>query len=162
MRDRTILALRVVLAGVVAGALFAQLVMIPMVAINSREFGGTQDIAIAAIFFLAMLSLELAAYCFWRLLAMTEAGTVFSQDAYSYVDLLTADAIFACALALALGVVLAPGDDVPPGMILLLGGVALIAAGMALLVRVLRTLLGRAVDLQSEASSLRSELEEVI
>jgi len=55
-------------------------------------------------------------------------------------------AIVAAALVvLALGVLLAPGEAVPPGMVLLIGGAGPAILGVALVVVVLRMLLAQAV-----------------
>jgi hypothetical protein len=62
----------------------------------------------------------------------------------------------------ALAVVLAPGESVPPGVILLMCGVVLAILGVALVVLILRTLLAQAVDRDAEATQMRAELEEVI
>jgi len=68
----------------------------------------------------------------------------------------------AALLTLALAVVLAPGEAVPPGMVLLVCGLAVMAAGIALVVLVLRMLLAQAVARDTEAQHLRAELDEVI
>lgn len=136
--------------------------MIPLIVINSWGNDDAMTVAIAAIFVLGLATIQIAAFCFWRLATLAKAGTVFSNDAFRYVDVVIGDAVAACVLALSLAALLAPGEDVPPGMILLIGGGALVIAGMALLVVVLRELLARAVDLQGEAHVLRNELEEVI
>ena len=54
-----------------------------------------------------------------------------------------------------LGAVAAPGDEVAPGMVLLIGGAGGLALGAALVVRVMRALLRQAVE-------MRAELAEVI
>jgi protein-S-isoprenylcysteine O-methyltransferase Ste14 len=68
----------------------------------------------------------------------------------------------AAVLVFALAVVLAPGESVPPGVILLMCGVVLAILGVALVVLILRTLLAQAVDRDAEATQMRAELEEVI
>ncbi|KAF2775860.1 transmembrane transport protein [Streptomyces sp. OM5714] len=68
----------------------------------------------------------------------------------------------ASLLAFALGVVLAPGEAVAPGIVLLLCGAALAVFGVALVVLVLRMLLAQAVARDVEASRMRAELAEVI
>lgn len=162
MNRALILALRVVIACVIGGTLFVQTVMIPMIAINSSDIRSMQSIVITVILVLALVTVQIAAVCFSRLVTLVKEGTVFSNDTFRYVDVVIGDATAACVLALVLAFVVAPGDDVPPGMVLLICGIALVLAGIALLVLVLRELLSRAVDLQGEARSLRGELEEVI
>lgn len=68
----------------------------------------------------------------------------------------------AAVLTFVLGVILAPGDAVPPGMVLLVGGAGVVAAGIALTVLVLRTLLAQAILREAEARELRAELDVVI
>jgi Protein of unknown function (DUF2975) len=70
--------------------------------------------------------------------------------------------VAAAVLTFALAVVLAPGEAVPPGMILLMGGVVVAILGVALIVLVLRMLLAQAVARDAEAAQMRAELEEVI
>jgi Protein of unknown function (DUF2975) len=89
-------------------------------------------------------------------------GTVFSHRAFRYVDVIIAAFGAAAALIVALGVVLAPGDAVPPGLVLLVGGAAVVAAGIGLIVLLLRTLLTQAIRRDVEATELRAELDEVI
>jgi membrane protein implicated in regulation of membrane protease activity len=62
----------------------------------------------------------------------------------------------------ALGVVLAPGEAVAPGIVLLISGAATVVLGIALVVIVMRSLLNQAVSREAEASLLRAELDEVI
>ena len=86
---------------------------------------------------------------------MVRRGTVFSTAAFRYVDVVIGAVTAAALLLFGLGVVLAPGEDVAPGVVLLIGGAGLLVAGMALVVLVMRKLLG-------QATGMASELEEVI
>jgi hypothetical protein len=78
------------------------------------------------------------------------------------VDVILGAISVASLLTLALGVVLAPGEAVAPGVVLLIGGVAVVVAGIALIVFVLRLLLAQAVARDVEALHLQAELDEVI
>ncbi len=100
--------------------------------------------------------------CVWRLLTMVRRGTVFSHAAFRYVDVVIGAAVVASLLTFALGYTLAPGEAVAPGVVLLIGGVGMMVAGVALLVLVLRTLLAQAVARDAEAQHLQAELNEVI
>ena len=93
---------------------------------------------------------------------MVRRGTVFSDAAYLFVDVICGAIVVGSLLAFALGVVLAPGEDVAPGVVLLIGGFAVCVAGVALIVRVLRLLLAQAVARDAEAQHLQAELDEVI
>jgi hypothetical protein len=81
-----------------------------------------------------------------------------------YVAVPAAASAFAAAslLTFGLGVALAPGEAVPPGFVLLIGGIAVMVAAVALIVLVLRALLQQAVARDAEARTLRTELDEVI
>ena len=100
--------------------------------------------------------------CLWRLVTMVRRGTVFSHGAFRYVDIIIGAIASASALLFLLGVILAPGDAVAPGIVLLIGGAATVVAGIALVVVVMRSLLAQAVAREAEASHLRAELDEVI
>ncbi|GEP34706.1 transporter [Nocardioides szechwanensis] len=162
----TVLALRVVLALGLAGSLFVQAVMVPLLAIDLDE-DFNQDVAdvrvpIIVIVLLGILTVQVAMVCVWRLLTMVRRGTVFSHGAFRYVDIVFGAIAAASLLMFALGVVLAPGETVAPGIVLLIGGAAGLIAGVALVVAVLRMLLAQAVDRDAEAQHLQSELDEVI
>lgn len=162
----TIGALRVVLALGLAGSLFVQAVMVPLLAIDLEE-DFNPDVAavrvpILVIVLLGIVTVQVSMVCVWRLLTMVRRGTVFSHGAFRYVDIVFGAIATASLLLFALGVVLAPGETVAPGVVLLVGGAAGLVAGVALIVAVLRMLLAQAVARDAEALHLRAELDEVI
>jgi hypothetical protein len=114
------------------------------------------------IVLLGVVTVQVTAVCVWRLVSMVRRGTVFSDRAFRYVDVIFGAIATASALVFALGVVLAPGEDVAPGVVLLIGGLAVVIAGVALIVLVLRMLLAQAVARDAQASRLQAELDEVI
>lgn len=61
-----------------------------------------------------------------------------------------------------LGTVMAPGDAVAPGVVLLVGGFGVLLGGIALIVWVLRQLLLQASTTEAQAAALRTELGGVI
>ncbi|CAM5642656.1 Transmembrane transporter OS=Streptomyces glaucescens OX=1907 GN=SGLAU_14790 PE=4 SV=1 [Streptomyces glaucescens] len=89
-------------------------------------------------------------------------GTVFSHGAFRYVHTVIGAVTAAALLVFTLGVVLAPGEAVAPGVVLLIGGVGVAVLGVALIVLVLRMLLAQAVDRDAEAARMQAELAEVI
>ena len=111
---------------------------------------------------LGIVTVQVTVVCVWRLLTMVRRGTVFSHAAFRYVDVVFGAVAAASLLMFALGVLLAPGEAVPPGMVLLIGGAAVLIAGVALIVLVLRMLLAQAVARDAEAHHLQAELDEVI
>ena len=70
--------------------------------------------------------------------------------------------VAAAALVSAPAVLLAPGEAVAAGIVLLMCGVVVAILGVAVVVLVLRTLLARAVACDLEASQMQAELNEVI
>ncbi|MCY1674041.1 DUF2975 domain-containing protein [Pseudarthrobacter sp. SL88] len=163
MGKMTVLALRVVIAMVLAGSLFVQVRMVPLLSADLQEAGAPNGarLGFLAIVVLGIACVQVTAVCVWRLLTMVRRGTVFSQGAFRYVDVIFGAVSAASALVFGLAVLLAPGD-VAPGVVLLVCGAALMVAGVALIVLVLRTLLAQAVARDAEATHLRTELDEVI
>ncbi len=163
MGKLTVLALRIVIALVLAGSLFVQVWMVPLVSIDMEEAGAPTGprIALLAIVVLGIVCVQVTAVCVWRLLTMVRKGTVFSHGAFRYVDLIFGAIAVASLLMFGIAVLLAPGE-VAPGIVLLICGASLMIAGAALIVLVLRTLLAQAVARDAEAKHLRSELDEVI
>ena len=166
MGNLALLALRIVLAMALAGSLFVQAVMVPLLAIDLKE-DFSSDVAdvripLIVIVLLGIVTVQVTMVCVWRLLTMVRRGTVFSHAAFRYVDIVIGAIAVASLLMFGLGVVLAPGEAVAPGIVLLIGGAAVLIAGVALVVVVLRMLLAQAVARDTEAHHLQAELDEVI
>ena len=163
MGKLTILALRIVIALVLAGSLFVQVRVVPLLSADLVEAGAPDGprIALLAIVVLGIVCVQVTAICVWRLLTMVKRGTVFSHGAFRYVDIIFSVIAVAALLVFGIAVVLAPGD-VAPGIVLLICGAALMIGGVALIVLVLRALLAQAVAKDAEAKHLRDELDEVI
>lgn len=158
-------ALRAVLAMTLVGSVFVQVVMVPLMAIDLEEADPTfthLQLPFAVTMILIVLTAQVFVVCIWRLANMAGRGTVFSHAAFRYVDTMIGAAAAAAVLIFVLGVILAPGDAVPPGMVLLVGGAGVVAAGIGLTVLVLRTLLAQAIAREVEARELRAELDVVI
>lgn len=156
--------LQVVLGASIAGSLFIQAVMIPFVA---RDMDGADQkvldlrTPLLTIIVLGIVTAQIVMVCVWRLLTRVRRGTVFSNAAFRYVDIIIGAIAAASGLIFVLCVVLAP-QPVPPEIVLLIGGLGVVIAGVALLVLVMRTLLAQAVALDLQAKHLQSELNEVI
>jgi hypothetical protein len=165
MAARVVLALRFVLACALAGSVFVQVVMLPLV---FDDMDGADEevldlrLPLLVLIFLGIVTTQVVVVCVWRLPTMVRRGTVFSHGAFRYVDVIIAAIVAASLLMFGLGVLLAPGEAVAPGMVLLIGGTAVVIAGIALVVVVMRTLLAQAVARDAEAQHLQSELDEVI
>jgi hypothetical protein len=165
MGKLTVLALRAVLVALLAGSVFVQAVMVPLLAIDMREFDA--DLAhlrtpFLVIMVLGVVTVQVVLVCVWRLVTMVRRGTVFSHAAFRYVDVVIGAIVAAALLMFALGFFLAPGEAVAPGIVLLIGGAGVAVLGVALIVLVLRMLLAQAIARDVEAAQLQAELEGVI
>lgn len=163
MGKLTTLALRIVIAMVLAGSVFVQVWMVPLFSADLEEAGAPDGprIALLVVVVLGIVCSQVSAVCVWRLLTMVRRGTVFSHGAFRYVNIIFGAIAAAAVLVFGIAVILAPGE-IAPGIILLICGAAVMIAGVALIVLVLRALLAQAVDRDAEARKLRSELDEVI
>lgn len=150
------IAVRVILVCGLAGSLFVQAWMVPLVAVDLEEAAapGTIRLWLPVILVLGIATVQLTMVCVWRLLGMASRDTVFTPRALRWVDVIIGAVLVAAVLLFALGTLLAP-TDVPPGIVLLIGGAGGLVLGVALLVGVLRVLL-------VQAAGLRNELDEVI
>lgn len=163
MGKLAVLALRLVIGVVLAGSLFVQVWMVPLLSTDLEQAGAPEAarIAFLVIVVLGILCVQVVAVCVWRLLTMVRRGTVFSNGAFKFVDIIFWAVSAAAGLVFSIAVLLAPGD-VAPGVVLLICGAALMVGGVALVILVLRTLLAQAVARDVEAAGLRAELDEVI
>ena len=148
MGKLTTLTLRIVLAMVLAGSLFVQAVMVPLLAIDldglNPDYGYLRT-PLVVIAVLGIVTIQVVLVCVWRLLTMVRRGTVFSHTAFRYVDVVIGAVAAASLLTFGLGATLAPGDAVAPGIVLLIGGAGVLIAAIALIVLVMRMLLAQAV-----------------
>ncbi len=157
----TILALRIVIALCLAGSLFVQVVIVPLLWADLENAPLWGRISLVVIIVLGIVTMQVTAVCVWQLLSMVRKGSVFSHAAFRYVDVIFAAVAAASVLTFALAVILAPGGTAP-GIVGLICGISLAVAGAALVVLVLRMLLTQALARDAEAQHLRSELDEVI
>jgi len=161
MDKLAILALRVVIALCLAGSLFVQVVIVPLLWADLEGAPLWGRISLVVIIVLGIVTMQVTAVCIWRLLSLVRKGSVFSHAAFRYVDVIFAAVSAAAVLTFALAVLLAPGGTAP-GIVGLIFGISLAVAGAALVVLVLRMLLTQALERDAEAQHLRSELDEVI
>ncbi|WP_286928957.1 MULTISPECIES: DUF2975 domain-containing protein [Aeromicrobium] len=168
MSKWAIATLRVVIAIALLGSVVVQAGMVALLWWDTDEEPTASGVALVIIGVLGVVTLQVVAVCIWRLLTMVRRGTVFSRAAFRYVDGVicaisaTAVLIFAVAVWARFANHATPGDEVAPGLVGLICGFALVAAGVALVVYVMRALLTQAVALDSETKHLKSELDEVI
>ena len=156
----TIFILKTLIAVSLIGSLGVQL-LLPLVWADLAGVPSVARVALVALAAIFVLTLQVSAVCIWRLLTMVRSGSVFSQGAFRYVDTIIGAMAVAALTIFVLAVLLAPGSAAP-GLIGLLCGAALVTAGGALLMVVMRMLLRLATQREAEALSLRGELDEVI
>ena len=161
MGKLTIIALRVVIALCLVGSLFVQVVLVPLFWVDLEGEALWGRITLVVIIVLGIMTMQVSAICIWQLLSMVRKGSVFSNAAFRYVDVVFGAVATASVLFFILAAVLAPGGTAP-GIVGLIGGLGLAVAGVALVVLVLRMLLEQALAREVEAEHLRSELDEVI
>jgi hypothetical protein len=168
MNNWAVRVLRVVIAIALVGSVVVQGVMVALLWVDTDEPPDAIGISLAVIGVLGVACLQVIAVCVWRLLTMVRRGTVFSHDSFRYVDGVIVAIATGSVLVFSVAVVArfanhaTPGDEVAPGIVGFICGLALVVAGVALVVYVLRQLLAQAVALDSEAKHLQSELDEVI
>jgi Protein of unknown function (DUF2975) len=163
MGKLTVHALRTVLAVVLTGTVLIQVLMVgTLVSGNDPEDGSLPLTSLRLITILGMVTVQVAFVCVWRLLTMVRRGTVFSDAAFRYVDIVIGAIVAAALVWFTVTAVNAPGQRDDPGVTLIMGGIGLAILGVALIVLVLRMLLAQAVARDVEATQLKAELNEVI
>ncbi|PPG40562.1 DUF2975 domain-containing protein [Pseudoclavibacter sp. RFBA6] len=157
----TILVLKAVIAVSLLGSLAVQLLLLPLAWADLAGVSTPARVVLVALAAIFVLTLQVSAISIWRLLTMVRRGSVFSAGAFRYVDTIIGAIAVASFTILTLAILLAPGPAAP-GLIGLLCGAALVTAGGALLMVVMRMLLRLATRREAEAEALRGELGEVI
>ena len=156
-----IVLLRVVIALSFAGSLFVQFWMMPIIWNDLSELPDWLRVTAVLLLILEVVALQVIAVCIWQLLTLVRRGTVFSDAAFRYVDVVIGAITAGSVVTAVIAVMLVPGETAP-GVVGLICGASLVIAGVALVVYVLRMLLKQAVTREVEAEHLRSELDEVI
>lgn len=160
--------LRVVLVFMFLGVLLAQLWVLPDISRSlAHQYPEAAHLRSPTLVTatLVLVAAQLVLVCVWRLLTLVRRDTVFSTEAFRWVDVIIGATGGAGVLALGLLLWLAwqtTQTGLQPGIALVLLGSAVLAAGIALLVGILRSLLAKAVGLKGEATTLRAELDEVV
>ncbi|QNO37308.1 DUF2975 domain-containing protein [Protaetiibacter sp. SSC-01] len=159
MSRLAVLALRILLVLLALGMLVAQLVPIPVGALEFGDAFGSRAVgvfyAVAAIALVACAQVVLVAV--WVLLSMVRRGSIFSGRAFRWVDVIIGAGVGAVvassAIAGHLYLVVEPRLDAP-GIIVLAGTVVLATAAFAALMVVMRRLLRSATELQGELAEV--------
>ena len=139
-------ALRVMLAGLFAGSVFVQTAMTALFAKDLEDLKPEYAYLrtpILTIVVLCFVAIQVVLVCTWRLLTMVRRGTVFTDAAFRYVDVIIGSIVAGALLIFAFGALLAPGEAAPPGFVLLVGGGGVATLGIAFVVGVIRMLHAR-------------------
>jgi hypothetical protein len=156
-------ALRAVLVVVLAGTVLVQALMAwVLVSGSDPESGSLPLTAFRVITIVGLVSVQVTGVCVWRLVTMVRRGTVFSDAAFRYVDVVIGAIVAAALVWFTVTAVNAPGQRADPGVTLIMGGVGVAILGVALIVLVLRMLLAQAVARDVEAARMQAELDGVI
>lgn len=161
MRRTTITVLRVVIALALAGSLVVQTVIAPLLWIDLIDTPAWFRVSFVVIVVLGVVSMQVFAVCVWMLLTKVRRGSIFQSSSFRLVNVIIGAMAAAALLILAFAFVLAP-SEIAPGIVALVCGAALVMAGVALLMVVMKALLRQAIERENEAQTLRSELGEVI
>ena len=163
MGKLTVRALRAVLVVVFAGAVVVQALMVWGLASGSDPEDGSLPLtALRVVTIVGIGTAQVGIVCVWRLVMMVRRGTVFSDAAFRYVDVIIGAIVAAALVWFAVTALNAPGQRDDPGVTLIMGGIGVGILGVALIVLVLRMLLAQAVARDVEAAQLQAELDEVI
>ena len=168
MNTRVVLVLRGVIGLALVGSLGVQALLGFQLWLDRGEDRADLRIALVALLVVGVVALQVIGVEIWRLLTMVRHGTVFSFAAFRHVDRVIAAIGAGAGVVLGLAVLAAyanrttPGDEIAPGAVGIVCGLALVAGGVALVVYVMRTLLAQAVALDDETKRLQAELDGVI
>jgi hypothetical protein len=143
----TTLVLQVVIALALAGSLVVQTFIVPAVWVDLDGAPPVPRITFVTLLVLGVVTMQVFAVCVWQLLTKVRKGSVFSESSFRYVDVVIWSIAAAAVITFAIAVIC---------------GATLVLGGMALLVVVMKTLLRQAIDRETEATALRSELDEVV
>lgn len=157
--------LRIGIAAAVLFGLFAQAVIIPTTAADEVDlFPPYEPYALPYVTasILGVACVQVALGAIWMLLAMVERDAIFTRASFRWVDLIIGAAVVATLIALGAAVHLTldtiPSPDdrmaVEGALLAALAGAA-VGAAFSMLMVIMRTLLGKAMD-------MRTELAEVI
>jgi DNA-binding Xre family transcriptional regulator len=150
-------ALRAVLVVVLAGTVFVQALMVWALATDPED-GSLPLTPLRLITILGMVSVQVVLVCVWRLVTMVRRGTVFSDAAFRYVDVVIGAIVAAALVWFAVTILDAPGQRADPGVTVIMGGVGVAILGVALLVLVLRMILAQTIAVDIDVMLARRKM----
>ncbi|MBG6239734.1 hypothetical protein IWX78_002724 [Mycetocola sp. CAN_C7] len=156
--DRTaIVALKALIVVLIALLLVCQLFVVPGLASQmvqrSPEVGylETPGIIITVGF---LLCVQVALVCVWRLLSLVRASSIFSVDAFTWVDIILGAVAVATLLIAGSFITLAVAGVASPSVTILCALGIVLGSGFALLIVVMRGLLRKASQLEQDLAEV--------
>ena len=124
MGKLTVRALRAVLAVVLTGTVLIQVLMVwTLIGGNDPEDGSLPLTALRLITILGLVTVQVVFVCVWRLVTMVRRGTVFSDAAFRYVDIVIGAIVAAALVWFTVTAVNAPDQRDDPGVTLIMDGI---------------------------------------
>jgi len=157
MHRLTIVSLKALIAVLLALLLICQTVVVPTIAANMATMLPPlawlqwPGVIAAGIF---VLCLQVTLVCVWRMLSLVREGIIFNARAFRYVDIILGSIVVATVIVLGSLITISSAQAGSPS-IALLGVLGIIVGSMlALLVVVLRGLLRKASQLESDLAEV--------
>jgi hypothetical protein len=158
MSRLTINLVRVLLVVILLGTVVAQVWFFPLLAqelaITFPEVAWLR-VPMLVVVILAILAVQVSLLAVWKLLAMVERDSVFSESAFGWVNVIIGAAVFDTVLVA--GVNWFMGYQVhanPPGLMLMLLALSVGGATFALLMVLMKGLLRKASEMTTELSQV--------
>ncbi|MGD7003339.1 DUF2975 domain-containing protein [Corynebacterium halotolerans] len=153
MPQKIIALLRGILIVGLLGCLGIQALLTAMLFLDPADSYRGARIAAVSVIVIGFVCVEVALACVWQLLTLVRRGKVFSPLAFRWVDVIIGAITVAAVLVLILGYIVGEVDD-DPGVILIGAVLALLVAGVALIVYVQRMLLVQAAGFSAELDAV--------
>ncbi|MBO3662918.1 DUF2975 domain-containing protein [Microbacterium stercoris] len=157
MHRATVLAAKALIVVLLAALLGVQVWVVPSLARSTAAYAPefaqlvAPGIALPAVF---VLCIQIVLVCVWRLLSMVREESIFRPSAFVWVDVILG-AIVTATLLVVIGAVVIDRAQAGTPLILIGSVVAVIfGAGLALVMVVLRGLLQKATQLESDLSEV--------
>ena len=144
-----------------AGALLVQLVLAPLIWADLDGTPTAVRVTLVVLVVVFVACFQAIGVSLWVLLGRVRAGSVFDPASLRWVRVVVG-ALTASALVVFAAAGIAAQGTIAPGVVGLLCGAALVLAGVALVVVVMKALLLQAISREHEATALRAELDEVV
>lgn len=157
MHQSLIVALKTLIAVLLALLLFCQIFVVPAVAAQSAiRYHEIAYFEIPGIFVgvAFLVCVQIVLVCVWRLLSLVREDGIFSENAYPNVDVSFAAVVFATLLVLLALVALSFTGFLTASITLLLILGVVVGGGLSLLILVLRALVRKASRLEHDLSEV--------